>query len=299
MSNETFRMYTCKAEFDKALFTLKGILEGILIDDEINHDEVMELLNWLSVNEALEKYKPFDEIIESLNSILDDGYIDEEEKEDLIWLSGQFSEHGKYYDIITRSVQTLQGICHGILADNQIKDAEVAGIISWIDDHAFLEGTYPYDELRTLLNSILADMVITSDELNKLKAFLGEFVDCTVSYNVSQAEIDELRSLYNVGGLCALHPNIIIAEHSFCFTGESSRASRGEMEQLVIEQGGRTVKNVSGKTDYLVIGDYGSDAWVFACYGRKVEKALEIRRNGGKVVILNESDFWDAVSGCI
>lgn len=295
MSNETFRMYTCKAEFDKALFTLKGILEGILIDDEINHDEALELLNWLSVNEALEKYKPFDSIIESLKAILEDGYIDEDEKEDLIWLSGQFSEHGKYYDIITKSVQTLQGICHGILADNRINEAEVAGIISWIEDHEFLEGTYPYDELRTLLNSILADMVITSDELNRLKAFLGEFVDCTVSYNVSQTEIDELRSLYNIGGLCALHPNVIIQDHNFCFTGESSKASRHEIEQIIIEHGGIFAKSVSGKTDYLVIGDHGSDAWVFACYGRKVEKALEIRKKGGKVVILNENDFWNVL----
>lgn len=295
MSNETFRKYTCKAEFDKALFTLKGILEGILIDDEVNHDETLELLNWLSVNEALEKYKPFDEIIASLNSILEDGCIDDEEKEDLIWILRQFSDQGKYYDIITRSVQTLQGVCHGLLADNQITEAEVAGIVNWIEEHEFLEGTYPYDELHTLLNSILADMIITNDELNVLKAFLGEFVDCTVSYNVSQVEIDELKELYHIGGLCALNPDVTIQDHSFCFTGESDKASRHDMEQLVTEHGGRITKNVSGKTDYLVIGSKGSDAWAFACYGRKVEKALEIRRNGGKVIILKEDDFWSAV----
>lgn len=295
MSNETFRKYTCKAEFDKALFTLKGLLEGILIDDEINSDETLELANWLSVNEALEKYKPFDEIVNALRVILEDGYIDDEEKEDLIWLTSHMTEHNKYYDVVTRSVQTLQGICHGILADNKIEEAEVAGIINWIEDHEFLEGTYPYDELRTLLNSILADMVITDDELNTLKAFLGEFVDCTVSYNVSQAELDELKSMYNIGGLYALHPNVIVQDHAFCITGESSRASRSEMEQIVTEHGGRITKSVSGKTDYLVIGDKGSDAWAFACYGRKVEKALEIRKNGGKVIIVKESDFWSAI----
>lgn len=295
MSKEDFRKYTCKAEFDKALFTLKGLLEGIMIDEEINQDEINELLNWLTVNEALEKYKPFDVIVENIKAILSDGYVDEDEKKDLLWLSQNFSENGKYYDLVTGSIQNLHGLCHGILADDHIKDAEVSSIKQWLDDHEFLKGTYPYDELYTLLNSILADMVITTEELDMLHAFLGEFVDCTVSYNISQSELDELRELYNISAICATNPKVIVSNHKFCFTGESSKATRSEIEKIIIENGGIFAKSVSSKTDYLIVGNKGSEAWAFSCYGRKVEKALEIRKTGGNVVILNEADFWNAL----
>ena len=33
------------------------------------------------------------------------------------------------------------------------------------------------------------------------------------------------------------------------------------------------------KTDYLIVGDNGNQAWAFACYGRKVEKALYQTKN--------------------
>ena len=52
---------------------------------------------------------------------------------------------------------------------------------------------------------------------------------------------------------------------------------------------------VSPKTDYLIVGNAGNPCWAFACYGRKIEDAIRLRKDGAKVVIVNETDFWDAV----
>jgi hypothetical protein len=35
--------------------------------------------------------------------------------------------------------------------------------------------------------------------------------------------------------------------------------------------------------------------WAFACYGRKVERAYMMRREGHRVQIVSERDFWDAI----
>lgn len=51
----------------------------------------------------------------------------------------------------------------------------------------------------------------------------------------------------------------------------------------------------SKKVNYLVVGGEGNPCWAYACYGRKVEKAVELRRQGHPIVIVHENDFHDAV----
>ena len=52
---------------------------------------------------------------------------------------------------------------------------------------------------------------------------------------------------------------------------------------------------VTKKTDYLVVGNAGNPCWAYACYGRKIEEAMQLRKEGAKIVIVNETDFWDCV----
>ena len=59
--------------------------------------------------------------------------------------------------------------------------------------------------------------------------------------------------------------------------------------------GGRFHKSVVRELDYLVIGADGNPCWAFACYGRKVEAAIEYRKQGCKIVMVHEDDFWEAV----
>ncbi|GMA55471.1 hypothetical protein GCM10025857_68280 [Alicyclobacillus contaminans] len=49
-------------------------------------------------------------------------------------------------------------------------------------------------------------------------------------------------------------------------------------------------------TDYLVVGDQGNPCWAFSCYGRKVEKAVKLRKQGRRILIIHEVDFWDALA---
>jgi len=45
---------------------------------------------------------------------------------------------------------------------------------------------------------------------------------------------------------------------------------------------------VSADLDFLVIGTQGSRAWKRGSYGRKIEKAIFLRRENGKPAILSE-----------
>lgn len=53
--------------------------------------------------------------------------------------------------------------------------------------------------------------------------------------------------------------------------------------------------SVSRKVIYLVVGNNGNPCWMFFCYGRKVERAMQLRKEGYSIMVVHENDFWDEV----
>ena len=143
--------------------------------------------------------------------------------------------------------------------------------------------------------AVLEDKKITDDERNQLMAFFSNVIDFSSSANLSEKEFAQLREKYSVGGICAVCPEIKFKGRTFCFTGESYRAKRLVMAETVRGFGGMVQSAVNRKTNYLIVGTAGNPCWAYACYGRKIEEAMQLRKEGVNVVIVNETDFWDAV----
>ena len=99
-----------------------------------------------------------------IRGIVEDGIIDESELEDLAWICSQFEPEGKYYEFTTLSIQMLHGVFHGILSDGVLTDEEIHSLDEWVKGNNFLSGTYPYDEINSLLSDVLEDGVITDTE---------------------------------------------------------------------------------------------------------------------------------------
>ena len=290
-----FRKFTFKSEFDKALNTLDGILQGILLDGNVNQDEINELNNWCLLNKKFINKYPFKELIPLIESSLNDKFLIDEEIEDITWAINAFKTKPEFYGMITADIQKLQGILHGILADNTINDEEIIGLKQWLNENEHLTNTYPYDEVCSLIMSVLADGKIDDNERDILKVFFGEFVDTTMSYNINKNEIDNLKKTININGICSMCPEINIQNNMFCFTGTSSRAMRSEIQETIESLNGVYNNNVVKTTKYLIVGNEGNPCWAFSCYGRKVEKAMELRKSGKEILIVHENDFWDAV----
>lgn len=292
---EEYRRYTKPAELHKAINTLRGLISGVTADKEMSEAEAMEVSNWLILQSYLRDRHPFSELIPMVEAALADGVISTEEREDILWLCSSFTTNGDYYDVITSGVQFLSGLVYGMLADGELSDNEISLLKDWLDNNDYLAGVYPYDELTALVTAIMADNAVSADERNILKAFIGNLIDFSSSYNLHEPDFKKLREEYSVAGICALCPEVEFVGRSFCFTGEANRP-RSEMEQAAVSLGGELRKSVSSKTDYLVVGHYGNPCWAFSCYGRKIEEAINVRKAGGKVQIIDENDFWDAVA---
>ena len=90
-------------------------------------------------------------------------------------------------------------------------------------------------------------------------------------------------------------PEIRFAGASFAFTGTFASGTRAECQEAVTELGAVAQNEVTHGTDYLTIGNESSENWYQGSYGRKIEKALILRMETDKPVILAEDDWLAAV----
>lgn len=292
---EVYRRFTKPAELHKAVNTLRGLVAGMTTDRIATQEEVDELANWCIAHSDLINKHPFKELIPMIERVYGDGIVTAEEASDIIWLCNNFVSDSDYYDLITSSIQFLHGLIHGIMADGKISDSEIHALQKWIAENNYLMGVYPFDEVESLLMSILMDGQVTEDERDMLKAFFSNFIDLKISYNLNELQLNAMKEKYNIGGICAVCQELDFEDSLFCFTGESERAKRSEIAELIESLGGKFSNNISNKTKYLVVGNKGNPCWAFSCYGRKIEDAVNRRKAGQRLIIVSEVDFWDIV----
>lgn len=292
---EDYRQFCSPSELHKAINTLRGMLVGISCDSAVSDAELQELSNWVILHENLRGKHPFTELIPAVEGVVMNDAVSEEDKDDILWLCNNFDEEGSFYDMVTSAIQVLQGLVHGVLADGELTDVEIRTLQNWIDENDYLQGVYPYDELNTLLCTALSDGRIDQSEREMLKAFLGTLIEFKDSRNLAEADFAKLREKYSIQGICAVCPEIEFSGKVFCFTGESYKGTRKEIVEVIVKLGGIVRGGVSKNTDYLIVGNAGNPCWAYSCYGRKIEEAINLRKKGVRVVIVNETDFWDAV----
>ncbi|MGY8564622.1 BRCT domain-containing protein [Paracidovorax citrulli] len=284
--------FTSKARLDKAINALIGIVEGIAIDGHINNLELDYLNLWLAEHDEVRDQHPFNELVPVVTAAVADGILTEEEHADILWLCERLRSTD-YYDSVTADLQRLHAIMGGIVADAHISVDELRALSDWMADHEQLKTCWPFDEVGSLITSVLADKQIDGKEHAMLHAFFAEFTALLDDRTITRAPVLHEQV---VVGLCAVDPEISFLDKGFCFTGASSRFTRAEFERLVQELGGSAHSSPTKKVHYLVIGAEGNPCWAFACYGRKVEKAIELRKAGTRVVIVHELDFHDALA---
>lgn len=280
------------SRFDKAVNTLLGIVEGISMDGKINSDEVLLLRHWIDENSSHKDQHPFTELLPIVSSSISDGVLDAEEHQDLVWLCERLRST-KYYEPITADIQRLHGIMAGIAADWMVSESELHSLSEWLEDHSHLKTCWPYDEVDSLITAVLSDGKINPKEQELLIKFFNEFIAISNNRTIDCPITEESGS---IGGLCAVCPEISFGGKKFCFTGASTKYTRKQFSGLVIRLGGEILNCVSAKLDYLIIGSAGNPCWAYACYGRKVEESVALRKTGAKILLVHENDFHDAVA---
>jgi NAD-dependent DNA ligase len=179
----------------------------------------------------------------------------------------------------------LIGMVHGVTADRRLRDREILRLNRWIEESAggALARNWPGSAILGRITEILADGIVTDEERADLLDMLDSLTGGGFEFGAA-------------GGMATTLPvtpveRVNFNGRTFCMTGRFVYGSRARCETAVLQRGGRVLGNVTQKLDYLVIGGLASRDWVQASYGRKIEKAVELREAGRPVVILAE-ETW-------
>ena len=292
LDDMSYVKYSFKSILDKSIHTLEGIVKGIAIDGKINKSEIVELNSWCNDYIAISNRNPFDELIPLIKEAIADEILTQEEIDNILWAAKNLTTPNLYFDIVSADIQRLQGILHGILADNKIEDDELKQLRYWIDENIHLKGSYPYDEINSIIAAVMSDGKIDGKEQDMLKAFFSEFISLPINSTIDQNELTQLKKSITLPGICAFCPEIEMEGHLFCFTGISSKASRSEIAKEIEAAGGKYIDSIRQDLNYLVVGNHTNPCWAFSCYGRKVEQVMSYRKKRIQIVIVNENDFW-------
>ena len=289
--HQKYAKFNSRNRLEKSVNSLMGILQGIALDGTINASEIALFKVWLEDHEEIKNLQPFTELIILIEMTLDDGVLAEDERQDIFWLCGRLLDSAIIDE--KADIQRLHAILGSICFDNTITKEELSNLSLWMQDHEYLKKKYPYDEVESLITSTMSDKVIDDIEQKRLICFFNEFIPLLDGKTIIDPGI---MIGGKVIGLCSVCPEIKFAGSRFCFTGASSRYTRDKLAEIAQKLGGEVTSSVSKNLDYLVIGAEGNPYWAFACYGRKVEKAVEVRKSGGHLQIVHENDFHDAVA---
>lgn len=100
--------------------------------------------------------------------------------------------------------------------------------------------------------------------------------DDEITDEITQLDFDEITD--------------INLKSKFVLTGHFVYIEKAELIENIISLGGKVTSAVSGKTDYLIVGTNKEPQWKFGNYGRKIEKALELKKSTG-IKIIKEKDL--------
>lgn len=288
--DEAYVDFTPRQNRDRDVNELRGLVEGIAIDGRIRPAEAEALSEWCRRPRNWRVGSLFREACRLVEEAMSDGVLDEEERAGLLYFCDRLVSPSPFYSVATADMQRLHGILAGIGADLVVSREELDGLSLWLEGAENLKGTWPYDEVDSLVTHVLRDGRIDEEERRFLVDFTSSFLRST---NGLVLESPFPESLVRQG-FCASTPVITFPGKRFCITGSSPRSPRREIARVICELGGSVCASVVERLDYLVVAAERNLHWAFSCYGRKVEKAMQLRREGAWLSIVHESDFWDA-----
>jgi NAD-dependent DNA ligase len=187
------------------------------------------------------------------------------------------------------SCAVLLGIAQGLLSDGQLQDSEIQFLRDWLTANEAMSASWPGDVLLAQVEEVLRDGCITEAEREHLISTLQELVggrleNLADSPLVTQLAMDEGEDIRFDGRL-------------FCLTGDFVFGPRSTCEEAIVRRGGEVKSGISKKIDFVVVGGLGSKEWKHGGFGTKVERAVELQREGAKLRIVHEDAWAEALRG--
>jgi hypothetical protein len=187
---------------------------------------------------------------------------------------------------VSKAIDQLSGICSGILADGIVTEQEAAFFAEWVRNHSPLEPVWPFTDILARVERIYADGRCDDEEREELKGIMQALCGYT-----SEAKPAETYS--TTLPLNSPPPDpILFPNRVFTITGKFAFGTRRKVMEAIEARGGRPSDTApTYESHYLVIGVFASRDWANTNYGRKIERAVELRDSASGIAIVSE-EHW-------
>ena len=242
---------------DISHYKLDQVCDYLNIDLEYHHNALCDTTASLEIFEYINDKYGWDE-----NDIENYNYIESRNRSTGMKI---------VYSDDTKGLQNLKRIIESIMNDNKIELDEINELNEWLDSNTQLIGNYPFDKIYSIVKNVLEDGVVSTNEYDELMKVFNDFIN-----PIKEEKIND---------------SVNFQDKIFCLTGTFNSGSKDSIEEKINQKGGICGKGVTSKTNYLIVGGSGSDAWKFGNYGGKVQKAMELKEKGKNIEIISEDDF--------
>lgn len=187
---------------------------------------------------------------------------------------------------VSKAIDQLTGICTGILADGIVSPKEAEFFASWVQKFAPLEPVWPFTDILRRVEKIFADGQVTAEECDELRGVMEALCGYTAPADPGETYAATLP-------VDIPPPNpILFKGRNFNITGKFAFGARRKVIEAMEASGGRALDAApTRESHYLVVGLFASRDWAHTNYGRKLERAVELRESGSGIVIVSE-EHW-------
>lgn len=187
-----------------------------------------------------------------------------------------------------RDLSELLGLAKGLLADGGISKEEAQHLDAWVISHPDACEQWPVNRLSERLQHDFSDGHIDEEERADLAELLSALVGGTAGLVVGEDAATALP-------IDTPPPPLEWTGSVFVFTGKFPYGARASYERETVRRGAHCERTITKRTNYLVIGTFGSRDWVHTSFGRKIQKAVDYRSTGIPLRIVAEGYWADAL----
>lgn len=184
-----------------------------------------------------------------------------------------------------RDLSELLGLAKGMLADGVVTEDEAQYLRAWGENHPDALTVWPMRPLFERLQRHFVDGQIDEAERADLQTLLAALVGGTASLVLGYEAATTLP-------LDTPAPAIAWgSDQVYVFTGRFAYGTRSDVEREATSRESTCEQKVTRRTTCLVIGSFSSRDWAHSSYGRKIQKAVDLRDSGSALRIVGE-DHW-------
>lgn len=187
---------------------------------------------------------------------------------------------------VSKAIDQLSGICSGILADGAVTDTEAQFFCEYVRKFGAYEPVWPFTDILARIQRIFADGLCGDDEHEELKTVMEAL--CGYCRDTKPSETYSAALPLN-----SPPPDVVIfPERNFVITGRFAFGTRRKVMEAITDRLGIVSDSFpTRESDYLVIGTFASRDWANTNFGRKIERAVELRGSGSGICIISE-EYW-------